>query len=209
MTLEQRQRVSEGHKGENNPAKRPEVREKIRLSKLGKKRPIESVNKTRAGLLKYFENGGKHPKGMLGKVAWNKGIPRTEEVKQKLKKANIGKRASEETKRKISETLKKTFSNPEIRAKISGENAHGWKGGVSSMPKYYLFSLKRRLEAKAGRPKPLACEVCNSTFKICYDHNHKTDKFRGWLCHHCNVILGLAKDNPDLLIRLANYLKCL
>jgi len=35
---ETKEKISNALKGENNPAKRPEVREKIRLSRLGKKR---------------------------------------------------------------------------------------------------------------------------------------------------------------------------
>jgi len=39
------------------------------------------------------------------------------------------------------------------------------------------------------------------------DHCHKTLKVRGILCHHCNTILGRAKDNPTVLRHLADYLE--
>lgn len=62
-------------------------------------------------------------------------------------------------------------------------------------------------ERKAGRRKPSLCEQCGKLGRICFEHDHKTGKFRGWLCHSCNMILGYANDDPDLLVKLAKYLK--
>lgn len=39
-----------------------------------------------------------------------------------------------------------------------------------------------------------------------YDHDHKTNKFRGILCQGCNLSLGLAKDDPEILQGLIEYL---
>lgn len=38
------------------------------------------------------------------------------------------------------------------------------------------------------------------------DHCHKTNKFRGLLCQHCNWTLGHARDNQETLRRLMAYL---
>jgi hypothetical protein len=40
-----------------------------------------------------------------------------------------------------------------------------------------------------------------------WDHNHATNQFRGWLCHHCNTMLGTVKDNVEHLQLLIEYLK--
>jgi hypothetical protein len=55
--------------------------------------------------------------------------------------------------------------------------------------------------------------VCAACFKTCsikknlaVDHDHKTGKVRGLLCQNCNVALGHARENPDVLRRLAEYL---
>lgn len=39
------------------------------------------------------------------------------------------------------------------------------------------------------------------------DHDHKTGKIRGMLCHNCNRALGLLKDDPNLLRKAADYLE--
>jgi len=57
-----------------------------------------------------------------GKVAWNKGIPATEEEKQRMKEIRakqINKPRSEETKNKISNTLMNHFVSDETKQKIS------------------------------------------------------------------------------------------
>jgi hypothetical protein len=64
-----------------------------------------------------------------------------------------------------------------------------------------------RKEAEAGRPKPTTCEVCGRTDVIMFDHDHETGKFRGWLCKKCNSALGLAADSPEILEKLAVYVR--
>jgi hypothetical protein len=39
------------------------------------------------------------------------------------------------------------------------------------------------------------------------DHDHKTGKVRGILCHKCNIALGLIGDDPARARALANYLE--
>jgi len=39
------------------------------------------------------------------------------------------------------------------------------------------------------------------------DHCHKTETFRGWLCHHCNVGLGSFSDDFTRLERALDYLR--
>jgi len=56
------------------------------------------------------------------------------------------------------------------------------------------------------------CAICNKhqvEFKkaLAIDHDHKTGKIRGLLCFKCNVMIGLAKDNIQILENAINYLK--
>lgn len=43
--------------------------------------------------------------------------------------------------------------------------------------------------------------------KLCVDHCHTSGKVRGMLCSNCNVMLGQAKDNIDILISAISYLQ--
>lgn len=54
------------------------------------------------------------------------------------------------------------------------------------------------------------CFICAEhvpSDKIHVDHCHNTNVVRKLLCHHCNVILGLAKESPEILEKCAEYLR--
>jgi len=53
------------------------------------------------------------------------------------------------------------------------------------------------------------CLICGEIpkRKLCIDHDHEKDKFRGLICLNCNAGLGLFKDNPKLLQNAIRYLR--
>ena len=51
------------------------------------------------------------------------------------------------------------------------------------------------------------CEVCGSMKDLCIDHDHSTGEVRGCLCSKCNTALGMMRDSPELLERLAEYVR--
>ena len=65
------------------------------------------------------------------------------------------------------------------------------------------------LESQGG-----GCAICgkkeNNNRKqkrLPIDHHHESNTVRGILCHSCNLMLGLVKDNPDTLEKGAAYLR--
>lgn len=61
------------------------------------------------------------------------------------------------------------------------------------------------------------CHTCNlpetrtdkngNTRRLNLDHHHKSGRIRKLLCSNCNTALGLAKESPALLRKLADYLE--
>ena len=72
-----------------------------------------------------------------------------------------------------------------------------------------MTKRKHKARCTPTRPEPMICEVCAnpSHNALCLDHCPMTGLFRGWLCHKCNVVLGLVADSPDVLRALAGYLE--
>jgi hypothetical protein len=103
--------------------------------------------------------------------------------------------------------LQIAWNKGKLYPQVSGENNVNWKGGVSKVAGYKTKLRRERTEKKATRKRPEQCEVCGSIGGICFDHDHQTGKFRGWICFRCNSALGLARDSIDLLLKLAEYLK--
>lgn len=52
-----------------------------------------------------------------------------------------------------------------------------------------------------------ACAICGEKENLHIDHCHTTGKVREALCRACNHGVGNFKDNPQLLIRAAEYLE--
>lgn len=137
-------------------------------------------SQTNPNSLANLKNAVKFKKGQ---IPWNKGIPASKKVKDAVSKANKGKRYSPKTEFK------------------KGQLPANWKGGISGD---YRVAYKEKL---AGRKRPEICELCGDKGRMCFDHCHKSGKFRGWICIRCNFALGYVRDNTEILLKMIDYLK--
>jgi hypothetical protein len=96
---------------------------------------------------------------------------------------------------KIRSTLQKNLrkyglSIEEYEARVDGQ------GG--------LCKICRQPETRITRPN--AKVPLKFTPRLAVDHDHRTGKIRGLLCHKCNVGLGNFNDNKELLLAAYKYL---
>lgn len=137
------------------------------------------------------------------KVGRKRGYKHSKETKEKIGIAHLGlkyKGWTKESKKRasISKLKKPTrYWLGKKREHMVGNKHWMWKGGIDA--KYRVKN--------APRPKTNKCELCEKECKVCYDHDHKTGKFRGWLCSNCNTALGLFKDNIEVLKKAIKYIK--
>lgn len=93
-----------------------------------------------------------------------------------------------------------------------------FKTPVKVLERNYSYSLRDKYNLTLNDYYDLlhnqndGCAICGSKepggkdkhFHV--DHNHKTGKIRGLLCHRCNLVLGYIEDSFLLADKLMNYL---
>jgi hypothetical protein len=57
-------------------------------------------------------------------------------------------------------------------------------------------------------PYGTPCDICSTVPKngVVFDHCHKTNRFRGWLCDPCNRSLGVFGDDVEGIMKVLAYL---
>ena len=63
-------------------------------------------------------------------------------------------------------------------------------------------------------PEGTPCPICKSSMlhgqknkSMCFDHDHTTHTFRGWICRECNMAIGHLGDTVEGLQAALDYLK--
>ena len=102
------------------------------------------------------------------------------------------------------ESVKQTAS--EYHAKIGPKKLKEIRRFAWIKHNYNLTEIEFNLLLEKQNNK---CAICFTEFsgKILVDHNHATGANRGLLCHSCNIILGHAHDNVQILQNAIKYLE--
>lgn len=99
---------------------------------------------------------------------------------------------------------------PAVSTKYSREwRKANWRSTEISRLKY-VYKVSSEDAAKLIDRAADKCEVCerrDEYRRLNVDHDHKTGRIRGVICHNCNIAIGLLGDAADLAQRLADYLK--
>jgi len=121
-------------------------------------------------------------------------------------------RSSDRFKALKSANSRKRYAEDHVRQRKM-KNEYRQKN-LTKMREYFkLYQRKNRYGIEPTRPCPTECECCYTDFGeatsfkgACFDHDHRTNTFRGWICRRCNIILGNAKDSTVHLQQLMRYL---
>lgn len=84
-------------------------------------------------------------------------------------------------------------------------NPDAWR--LSHVARRYGLSAEEyaRLVDTAGD----RCAICREPQQgksLAVDHHHDTGVVRGLLCQNCNIMIGMARENPEILRQGAEYL---
>ena len=72
----------------------------------------------------------------------------------------------------------------------------------------YLYGISFEDYTAMTSEQNNCCGLCGCpSNRLVVDHCHKTGRVRKLLCFSCNNLIGLAKDDPDLLRRAATYVE--
>jgi len=125
-------------------------------------------------------------------AGWNKGIPRTKEEKEHHSKMMLGRKASEETKKKLSIAHKGIMHTDEAKEKIrqrhlgkkfskehrknlsishKGSKSYLWKGGISPINMLIRNSFEyRQWKKEVFGTNGKICMICKSETQLEVDH---------------------------------------
>jgi len=90
--------------------------------------------------------------------------------------------------------------------RIRDSRLKNWRCGKGDTARKRGKNKRYNKKREEIRPKPTLCEICLLEKPLCWDHDHRTGKHRGWLCQNCNTALGHFYDDPNNLSRAITYL---
>lgn len=65
-----------------------------------------------------------------------------------------------------------------------------------------LEEFYNKVESQGG-----CCLICGVYGKkLMVDHDHKTGRIRGIICHNCNMVIGHGKESVEILQKVIKYL---
>ena len=93
---------------------------------------------------------------------------------------------------------------------LERRNAQAREWAKQNPGRKLVYERQRKGLPEPTRACPAVCESCNrppGRHSLSLDHDHKTGRFRGWLCSNCNTAAGLLDDSPVFIRNLSNYLR--
>ena len=134
--------------------------------------------------------------------------PLSEFNKQRSKKSGLRSQCNSCRSSYAAEWYKKNKNHAKKVSKVWRDNNPN-KVTNSLLKRRYGLTLLEKAKMLAEQEN--LCAICKTSLLnskiVRIDHCHKTQKVRGILCNHCNVLLGQARDSVDILKSAQNYLE--
>ncbi|EAK2897013.1 hypothetical protein C0959_00155 [Campylobacter coli] len=89
---------------------------------------------------------------------------------------------------------------------LARADAYYYRNYKISIFQYYDIYMKNNGKCYICNSEGFTLSWNNPTTSLALDHDHKTGKARGMLCHNCNRALGLFNDSLDTLKKAIDYL---
>lgn len=108
----------------------------------------------------------------------------------------------ERNREKIARLARERYAvNPHVRREGNRRSFIKARYGITHEEKHAILAQQGGRCAICGTDDP----PTKSGWHV--DHCHATNAVRGILCQHCNNMLGMAKDRPEIFERAIAYLK--
>ena len=149
----------------------------------------------------YLQNRDK--KRLYGRKYYLEHSEKSKEYRKKWYEKNreIGKRDSRNWYAKNKERSKVNHTKwRETHKSERNKYLYKHKYGISVEERYSIW-LNQNKKCKICQRDLIDSEHCHT------DHNHVTGKIRGLLCNNCNLLLGQAHDNIEILRKAIKYLQ--
>lgn len=138
-------------------------------------------------------------------------MPFKDPQKAKQYKAEYYQKNKERLQHKRKEAYQKDQSpwkNPDGSWKRSGTPESRRRANRKSWMKHRERYLDEQRLRRQNRQVFGTCPLClKEDQRLVWDHCHETNEFRGYICSHCNLLLGHAFDDASTLERAIGYLK--
>ncbi|WP_063803523.1 endonuclease VII domain-containing protein [Streptomyces silvensis] len=90
---------------------------------------------------------------------------------------------------------------------INARRREVMRGGGYRAGRLRRYGLTPEAFEQMAEAQGNACAICRDPGELHVDHSHDKGHVRGLLCNNCNNGLGRFRDNPDFLLRAADYAK--
>lgn len=156
------------------------------------------------------EHRRKISEALKGRRSCNKGKIFVPLEEQKRKRLEYRRKWREKNRERIIRDARNRYAkNPEKYRKAAREYYRNNRERELARIRKNKYGITREEFDKIMKKQNNKCPICHEDVgkNLSVDHDHETGTIRGIICSNCNLAIGNAKNSPELLRALAEYLE--